>query len=144
MFARSGKKGQAIIFENVLIFTVGVAIFIVCYAVFSIYQYTYFDPIGTGDQLESVKDYLSSQIILIAEKDADSSVILDIPTSVGPENYQIVLSTESGLNLTALDSGISKSTPLFGLGESFVMTGAVPSTEGRITLKKTGNQIYIS
>ena len=146
MLSRSShKKGQAIIFENVLIFTIGVAIFIVCYAVFSIYQYSYFDPIGTADQLEGIKDYISSHIILLAGKaDANSSLVLEIPATAGTENYRIELSGLSGLNLTTFTTGTSKTSPLFGLADSFILTGAVPSTEGRITLKKTGNQIYIS
>lgn len=143
---RSGRKGQAIIFENVLIFTIGVAIFVVCYAIFNIYQYTYFNPVGTGDQLEGTRDLIASHILLLAEKPANSTFVLDIPESVGPESYTIRLSPD-GLNLTSA-LGISKASPLFGLAGAFDLSTRPPagilSSEGRITLKKAGDQIYIS
>jgi len=142
-FFHCKRKAQAIIFENVLIFTIGVAIFIVCYAVFNIYQYTYFGPIGTADHLEGTADYIASYILLLAENPGvNSSLEINIPISAGPEQYNIKLSS-NGLNLTTA-SGMSRTSPLFGLNRSFVLTGEVTSAEGRITLKKRGNQISIS
>lgn len=134
------RKGQAVIFENVLIFAISVSIFVVCYAVFTIYQFTYFTPLGTADQLGGVRDFVSTHIVTLSQVDGDRSVLLQIPRQAGNDEYVIRLSSD-GLNVST--STDFKSSNLYGLGESFDLDGATASVRGKITLKKVGNQIKI-
>ena len=132
------KKGQVLVFENVLIFTAGVAIFILSYAVFMVYQ-NYFTAVGVEDQLGAVNEYVKSYVVLIAENDANATVTFKIPKEVGNEHYTIEL-TPDGVNTTSLSTGVSSfSTMNLGMQAR----GKVPSTRGKITLKKEGNKIIM-
>lgn len=133
------KKAQAAVFENVLIFTAGVAIFIMSYAVFMVYQ-NYFTAVGVDDQLLAVNEYIKSHIIVLAEKDANSSLTFRIPKAVSNEQYTIAL-TETGLNTTTMLTGTSIFS-ILSLGVQFERR-EIPSTRGRITLKKEGNKIIL-
>lgn len=132
------KKGQILVFENVLIFTIGVTIFIMSFAVFSIYQ-TQFTYQGTSDQMGQIRDYITSSILMVAEKPADSSVTLQIPKTISGEPYEIILSPE-GLNVTSRFG--HRFSSLYSIQLDF-QERAVPSTRGRITLKREGDQINI-
>lgn len=133
------RKSQAMIFENVLIFTAGVAIFILCYAVFMVYQ-GYFTTLGVEDQLGAVNEYVKSHIILLAEKDANSSVVFNLPKEVSNEHYTVELTPE-GVNVTSLASRISRFSTLSLDVE--LEPKKVPSMRARITLKKKGNKIIM-
>lgn len=136
------KKGQVIVFENVLIFTISVAIFIVCFAVFTIYQ-GYFTQVGISDQVSQVRDYITSHIIILAEKEGmNSSMTVKIPRTVGSEPYEITLS-QSGLAVTSLVSGISRTSQVYGLPYVFA-SRRIPSSRGKITIYKKANQIIIA
>jgi len=135
------RKSQAAIFENVLIFSISVAIFIMLFAVFTLYQ-SYFTYIAVDDQLTDVSNYFSSQVILISEKeDANSSSVFFIPKTIGGEPYEIELRSD-GLVISTMVTGTSKFSPLYNLPYEFVPR-KIPSARGKITLKKTGNQIII-
>jgi hypothetical protein len=134
------RKGQAVVFESVLIFTISVAIFVVCYAVFTIYQYSYFTPIGTSDQLGEVRDYLSSHIVAMSQREGDGWVLIQLPRYAGNEEYRIDLS-ENGLNISTSEA--FKFSNLYNLGSSFELTGRAASPQGKITLKKEGNKIIM-
>ena len=60
------RKAQAAVFESVLIFTAGVALFMMSYAVFTVYQ-SYFTTVGLDDQLRATNEYIKTHIILLAE-----------------------------------------------------------------------------
>ena len=51
---RKNRKAQSVIFEQVILFGIGVAIFIICFAIFNIYQ-NYFMTISLNDQLGQMK-----------------------------------------------------------------------------------------
>ena len=73
----------------------------------------------------------------------DSSVILKIPKKIGNENYMIELSSD-GLNLTSINTKVSKHSSLYSLNETFSLSGKVASGAGSVIIYKTGNQIIIS
>jgi hypothetical protein len=135
-------KGQTIVFENVLIFTAGVAIFIICFTVFNIYQQN-FVTTGIDTQLAEIRDTVATHILFISEKDSiDSTITLKIPKVVADEPYEIILSP-SGLNVTAGGVGISKFTPLYNLTGVVFRWSTVPSVQGKISIYKTAQQIII-
>jgi len=140
-FLAGKRKSQAIIFENVLIFTVSIAIFILLFAVFNIYQ-SYFTYVSVDDHLTEVGNYITSHIILLAEKgDANSSTIIVVPKTIGGEPYEIEL-LEDSLRVMTMNTQVSKFTSLYNLPFEFVPK-KIPGTRGKITLKKNGNQIII-
>jgi len=135
------KKGQSVVFENVLIFTAGVAIFILFYTVFTIYQ-THFTSVGIDSQLAEIRDYISTHIILMAGKEnINSSVTLKIPRTVTTELYEIEL-YQTGLNVTSSTTHIRKHSNLYNLSVVLVPK-RIPSSSGKITIYKKGNRINI-
>jgi hypothetical protein len=139
---RHAKKGQVLVFENVLIFTISVAIFIVAFSVFNIYQ-AYFTQVGVSDQVAQVRDYIVSHVMVVSAKDAvNSSVTVKIPRTVGSEPYEIILSN-SGLMVTSLVTGVSKTSDMYGLPYNFA-SRRIPSSRGKITIYKKANQIIIA
>jgi len=144
MPAKRSLKAQSLIFEQVLLFTMGVIIFIACFAAFSVYQ-SYFSAVSTNDQLSEVKDIIISNIIKLSQKEEcmNSTIEIDIPEDVGGRAYIIELSAD-GLNITLQGmQRISKFSPLFNLGQSITLNGRVLSTGGKIMIYKKPNEIII-
>ena len=135
------RKGQSVVFESVLIFTAGVAIFLISYSVFSMYQ-VQFTNIGLDSQLSEIRDSISTHILLLSEKEGiNSSITLKVPRTVGTELYGIIL-YPGGLNVTSATSGITKHSNLYNLSLSLVPK-QIPSSAGKITIYKKGNRINI-
>jgi hypothetical protein len=137
-------KAASMIIEYTLLFMFGIIILISSVSVFNNYD-TYFTSISASDQLTGISEYLSSNIIKLAETGSgeDSSIILKIPKKTGDENYIIELSSQ-GLNITSATTRITKHSSLYSLNETFVLSGKVTSSAGSLIIYKTGNQIIIS
>jgi len=134
-------KSQAMMFEQVLLFIMGVTIFIMYFAVFNIYQ-NYFMSVNVNDQLSQIKSYVSSNILKLASSEAASSINLKIPKRIANEVYRIELS-ENGINVTSLVTGIYKHSNLYNLNESMTLRGSVMSLSGKVIIYKTGNEIRL-
>jgi hypothetical protein len=131
------------IFEQVLLFGIGVAIFVVLFVAFAAYQ-NYFSSINLQNQLSEVKDVMVMNILKVVEKEnVTAHVMLEIPRRISDEGYEIVLSN-SGLYVNSLVSKVTRSSTLYGLNESYDMTGSVMSVLGRIIIYKKGNKIILS
>lgn len=139
------RKGQVQVFEQVLLFMIGVLIFIVCFASFSAYE-SYFVTTGNEDQLIQVRDYIAYAIVKASEgwDTTDLYATLDLPKTIGGELYTVKLSPK-GLNVTAMSSMKSKFTDLYGLNlTTELVESEVPSSYGRIVLYKNGNKIILT
>ncbi|MEE9406261.1 MAG: hypothetical protein V3V26_02540 [Candidatus Aenigmarchaeota archaeon] len=135
------RKGQSVIFENVLIFVAGVTIFILFYSVFTAYQAN-FTAIGIDSQLSEIRDYISTHILLMAGKEGiNSSVIIKIPRTVATELYEVELYS-GGLNLTSSVTSVRKHSNLYSLPVTLIPK-RIPSSAGKITIYKKGNRINI-
>lgn len=136
-------SGQSLIFEQVLLFGIGVGIFVALFAVFTVYQ-NYFTSVNLHNQLDEVKDVVVLKIIKLIEKEnVTTHMVVDIPRRISDEGYEIVLSN-NGLDVTSLLTGVSKSSSLYGLNESYNLTGSVMSIFGRIIIYKKENKIILS
>ncbi|NIO22609.1 MAG: hypothetical protein GTN38_01095 [Candidatus Aenigmarchaeota archaeon] len=138
------KKGQTIVFEQVLLFTISVAIFIASFALFSMYQSSYISTMK-WDQLKAVKEYIVSNIIELSEKEEfESSVILEIPKRIGNDYYRLTLSP-NGLNITFFTGNIKDYdfSSLYGLNTSYTFEGSVTSDKGKVIIYKKGNSIKL-
>ena len=137
------KKAQSLIFEQVILFSIGVVIFIICFAVFNIYQ-NYYSSVSINDQMDQLRSWVSSNIIkLIENREANSSIILEIPRRLAGEEYEIEISNE-GIRVMSLMSMMSKETPLFNISSQYALSGKVVSTGRRFIIYKRGNEIIIS
>ncbi len=136
-------SGQSLIFEQVLLFGIGVGIFVVLFAAFAVYQ-NYFVSINLHNQLDEVKDVVVLNVLKLIEKEnVTAHVVVEIPRRISDEGYEIVLSN-NGLNVTSLLTGISKFSSLYGLNESYNLTGSVMSIFGRLIIYKKENKIILS
>lgn len=139
------RKGQAQVFEQVLLFAIGVMIFIVCFASFSAYQ-SYFVDAGNTDQLIQIRDYIAYAIVKASEgwNTTDSYITLEVPKTIGDEMYRVKL-WPKGLTITMLPSMRSNFTELYGINlTTELIESEVPSSYGRIVLYKNGNKIILT
>lgn len=136
-------SGQSLIFEQVLLFGIGVAIFIALFITFAMYQ-NYFAAVNLHNQLDEVKDVVAFNIMKVIEKEnVTAHATLEIPREISDEGYEITLSN-SGLVVTSLVSGVTKYSSLYGLNETYNMTGSVMSVFGRFIIYKKENKIILS
>jgi hypothetical protein len=133
-------KGQILVFEQVLLFSLGVAIFIASFALFVMYH-THYLAITAEDQIAGVKEYITSNIInLVGKGDFNSSVILKIPRRINNQNYYISL--DNGVKVTLYD-GTYDFSDLSTLSESFEFEGENVLSDGEIVIYKIGNKIIL-
>ena len=138
-------KGQLMVFEQVMLFAIGVLIFIICFASFSAYQ-GYFTQAGNDDQATQVRDYIAYSVVRASEgwNSTISYTTIQIPRSIGGEMYKVALSAK-GLNLTRLQSQNSSFTGLYGLNLTMELVNSeVSSSSGMIVLYKNGNKIILT
>lgn len=145
-------KSQTAVFEQVLMFTIGVSIFIIYLAVFNIYQNYYIDA-SSNDQLTEVKSLITSHIekmILLDEpfirgatdNTVNATYLITIPRHIGNQIYKIDLSNE-GINISSIGTRASKSSSLLNLNETYTFNGRVISGSGKLTIIKRGTEIKI-
>lgn len=136
------RKGQMLVFEQVLMFSIGVAIMIMAFALFTMYQ-NYYTSSTASDQMTEVKEYVLSSIIKACESEANVTMILTIPKTVSNSFYKISLSN-AGLNVTLEpSSGSGDFSPLYGLNETFVFSGMAISDLGKVVVYKNGNLVTL-
>jgi hypothetical protein len=138
------KKGQSPIFEYVLLFSISIAIFVISFSIFNIYQVHYLS-VGAGNQLDEVKEWISSNILKMYEKyDTEALVIIPIPRYIDNAVYDISLKS-SGLTVKNLLTNETKHSNLYGMNQSVQLEESnVKSIKGRVTVKRTQNIIKIS
>ncbi|MEM5797849.1 MAG: hypothetical protein QXP39_02265 [Candidatus Aenigmatarchaeota archaeon] len=129
-------KGQNVILEAVLLFGIGVAIFLMCESLFLANQ-NYVREQTEATQLEMVKSYIISAIYEIASNPSNVSMNIDIPTKVGESTYIIMLSENNITLQTARYTAEAK------LEIDCNMFGRATSSSGKLELKKTENKIFI-
>ncbi len=137
------SKGQILVFEQVLLFSIGIIILITSFALFIMYQ-NYYITETAQDQLTQVKEYVLSHIIkLCEESDLETSVVLTIPERIGNSFYRISMSN-IGINITLEPEGkINEFSTLYGLNETFSFSGMVISDKGKVVIYKKRNSIII-
>jgi len=143
---KKNLKGQSLIFEQVLLFSMSVTVFIISFAVFNIYQ-GYFLSVGGENQLDQVKEWVSANILKLAEKGTagTSSVTIPIPRTIENTAYTIELSSADLTVKTTVPPVKTKISTLYSLNSYFTFSPAkVPSVNGKITIKKENNQIIIT
>jgi hypothetical protein len=137
----SKAKGQILVFEQVLIFGIAIAIFVSSYALFTMYQ-NYYVSSSAQDQLTGVKEYVLSNVLKICENtDTNASVVLSIPKMIGNNYYRIRLQS-AGLTVS-MEGNVSDFSPLYGLNDTFDFSGMVVSDLGKVVVYKNGRSVYL-
>lgn len=135
-------KGQSMAFEQFLLFTMGIAIFIASFAVFTLYQGQYLQS-ASDDQLAGVKEYVLMNIANLASMEGfNASVTLKMPKMLSNNPYTIKISN-AGINVSMINGQYSFSG-LAPLNSTFIFSGEVRSAVEEIVIYKTGNKIIIS
>jgi len=138
-------KAATQVFERVMLFGVGVVIFIACYSIFIGYQ-AHFIEVSLEDQLDEVGVHITTNIMKAIRKEnrTEARISIKIPQRVGNEPYYIRLSRE-GLNITTAVTGQNRFFNLYGIKESFSLGGeTIISTEvSELLIYKKGNRIIL-
>ena len=138
------RKGASLVFEQVLLFMIGVIIFIISMSIFRSYELYYTDTI-TREQLDEVSGMVASTLITFSgDPGINSTMRIAVPATLGNEHYSIRLS-QAGLNLTTLVTGTQVFLPLSGINRTFDrMQGGFSTAHGsEFLIYKRGNQIII-
>jgi hypothetical protein len=138
-----GKKGASIVFEQVVLFMIGVVIFIVCFSLFRSYE-GYFSESIIENQLDEVGEWIVSSIITFSnDPGVNSTIKVRVPDSMGNEPYLINL-TQQGLNLTTHLTSRNVFIPLSGINQRFALSGGFTTIHGgEFVIYKRGDQIFI-
>ncbi|MEM5871778.1 MAG: hypothetical protein QW051_02815 [Candidatus Aenigmatarchaeota archaeon] len=135
------NKGQILVFEQVLLFVIGVAVLISTFSLFILYQNFYLTT-ASEDQLNQVKEYIFSNIVRLTKTKANASLVLNIPKTISNRYYKISL-TNAYLNLSLEPNDAYTLSSLSALNESFNFSGRVISTNGKVVLYKKDNWINL-
>jgi hypothetical protein len=141
--ARKSRKGASLVFEQVLLFVLGVFIFLMCFSIFRTYE-VHFDESISKNQFEEVSEYIISNILMFSERDqANSTVKIRVPQMIG-NDYYIIRLNQTGLHLTDFEGVASRFTPLSRINETLLLSGGFSTLHGtEFLIYKRGNQIII-
>lgn len=136
-------RGQYLVFEQVLLFGLGVVILIFCFTAFTLYQ-NHFSQVAMVDQLEEVSGLVTSNMIKLVSKNPgnDAWIIISIPKTVGVQPYEISF-TPKGVNVTAKLTGEHVFSPALGLNDTFKLSGKASGNIGTCLIYKTGDKLII-
>src|SRR3989338_7917450 len=86
VFRERKRSGQTVVFEQVLLFAVGIVIFLACFAVFSIAQGYYTDA-AARDQMGQVRELIAGEVQALAGggNSSNGSAELAVPREVQGE-----------------------------------------------------------
>jgi hypothetical protein len=140
----SRRKGQVLVFEQVMLFFIGVTIFLVAFSFFLSYQ-EYASATGTRDQLQETAGYLSWKIISLGQKaeQENATLTVSIPKKAGDESYDIRLFSD-GLLLRTTQTRTEAFSPLCMLNQTMKLSGGATSAFDTIVIYKKGKEIIIS
>ena len=143
---RVRRKGVSLVFEQVLLFMVGVMIFAACFVTFSLYQQQFTERISQ-DQLNEIRDSVSFVVLDFSSRgqQVNTSTSLDLPDRVGGNGYIIELNS-SGLFVYTIGPDMRESfSPLYGINHSVSLSGRFSSVHGReLLIYKNENEIIIA
>lgn len=137
------KKGANLIFEQVMLFMIGIGIFMVTFYIFTSYEWQYSSSI-TDDQLVEVSDWVVSNILgTSVSENMNATLKVTVPATIGNERYKINL-TQEGLIVSTLDNEKSVFSPLSRINQTMSLGGSFSTAHGgEFIIYKRGNQIII-
>jgi len=144
--ARKRMKGVSLVFEQVLLFMIGVMIFSACFVTFSSYQQQFTDTISQ-DQINEIRDSVSSAVLDFSSRkqSVNSSMKMNLPDRIGNAGYIIELNSSGLFVYTLGPSRIEGVSLLYGINHSLSLSGRFSSISGReLLIYKNENEIIIA
>ncbi len=137
-------KGQSAVFEEVLLFGIGVGIFLAIFFIFSGVQQTSLET-TSRDHLTEVMNYLSSYILDISTTEGNVSIILPLTDRIDDDLYTIILNS-TGLHIKMENKGILISNGMYGIQKGGIAfkENEIASVSKKIMIYKKGNEIGIT
>lgn len=144
IFSKRKKKGQTAVFEEVMLFGIGVGIFIASFFIFNYYQDVSLGITGE-DHMNEMLQYISSTVMDISKSEGNVSVIISIPEKINNEFYSVTLNN-TGLYIETIPDGFVVSSNLYGItdGGINIIPATVASVSKKIMVHKKGNDIGIN
>ena len=143
---RKGMKGVSLVFEQVLLFMIGVIIFSACFFTFSLYQQQFTGTISQ-DQLNEVRDSISSVVLDFSSRQqpVNSTMKMELPYRIGDAVYIAELNSSGLFVYTLGPVRIESFSPLYGINHSISLSGRFSSVHAReLIMYKNGNEIIIA
>lgn len=139
-------KGQSAIFEQVLLFGISVAIFVMAFAVFQVYQ-SHFSSVASVDHARAVRDIVYGAVMEMSRIERiNSSVKLQIPERINGEGYKITLNN-TAVTIRTYDTGLTVSSGIASLsranGGAWDFSGTATSSRREIIIYKRGSNIIL-
>ncbi|UCD03132.1 MAG: hypothetical protein JSV63_00660 [Candidatus Aenigmatarchaeota archaeon] len=135
-------KGQSIIFEEVLLFGISVAIFIVAFTIFQMYQMN-FSSNSLSDHTRSVRDMVLGHVVELTRiGDLNASLTLRIPREMSGEYYHIYINNTNFWVITD-ETKTTASYSIESMSSTYSFSGETASRMGEIIIYKRGYNIII-
>jgi hypothetical protein len=136
-------KGQNAVFEQVLLFAIAVAMFVIAFGIFQMYQ-NYYSSTALIDHTRSIRDMINNHILeLTRMEELNASLTLGIPEELSGEYYLIKINNTE-LRVTTDVSGVTSASSLAALWVSgYEFFGETRSSRGEIIIYKRGYNIII-
>ncbi len=136
-------KGQNAVFEEVLLFAIAVAIFVIAFGIFQMYQ-NYYSSTALIDHTKSIRDMVNNHILeLTSMEELNASLTFRVPEELSGEHYLIKINNTE-LRVTTDFSGVSSVSSLKALSASgYDFFGETRSSRGEIIIYKRGYNIII-
>lgn len=138
-------KGQTAVFEEVMLFGIGVGIFITSFMIFTNYQTTSLE-ITTQDHMTEILNYLSSTVLEISRTQGNVSRIVSIPDKID-NNYYMISFNNDGIGIEIIPDGRNVSSNLYGIQNSpniIIKENTIASISGKIIIYKKGMEMGIN
>jgi hypothetical protein len=139
-------KGQTAVFEEVMLFGIGVAIFIASFYIFSYYQETMVQATAE-DHLSETMEYLSSTLLDVSRMPGNASVTLQIPEKINGRYYYTIRLNQTGLFLKLVPDGKEISSNLYGIQNGagiIIRDSSIASVSRKIMIYKRGSEVGIN
>ncbi|MBN2102280.1 MAG: hypothetical protein JW716_05415 [Candidatus Aenigmarchaeota archaeon] len=146
MMKRRSMKGQTAVFEEVMLFGIGIAIFISSFFIFNYYQNVALD-ITSRDHMAETLDYIASTIMDISKIEGNVSVNINIPEKINEKYYYTISLGDNGIELETIPEGIKVSSNLYGIMTGHGLTireNSIASVSRKLMIYKRGNEIGIN
>ena len=135
-------KGQSVIFEEVLLFGISVAIFIVAFAIFQMYQMN-FSSDSLADHTRTVRDMVLGHIVELTRLgDLNASITLRIPREISGEYYDISIN-DTDIAVVTDRTKTTASYNIESISTAYSFSGETASRRGEIIIYKRGYNIII-
>ncbi|MHA2065801.1 MAG: hypothetical protein ACXABY_15615 [Candidatus Thorarchaeota archaeon] len=145
---RRNRKGTTFTVGQILVFVMGVAIFLSMFFIFNNYQ-NHFIEINTHNQLDEAMEIVVSNLIKLSQKKGNTTAYIrmefgegTLPERIGNYDYWISFSQKNITIETA--AGFSTTSAVYGLNESLAISGTVFSSSGSFVIYKSRDRIIIS